>query len=405
MQIRKFEARTMAEALKLVKKELGPDAVILSTSSSKSGAGSFGLFGSSMVEITAALDRTPPVVRTGIDYKGNSPLPPSMLSGDKTWRESAKWEDAGALREEIKELRRVLAEMKEKKKNSDGKMPSLPKPFEDICSAMISNGVMPRLARSLVEKGSMHLENCLERKRAGAISLVKEAVAMEIMSLVKVSGDIKLGGQKGRVAAFIGPTGVGKTTTMAKLAAKYCRMGKSVALITIDTYRIGAVEQFKTYAKILKSPALLASTPRELRAHIDSFRNKDLILVDTAGRSQRDESQISFLKEFFPGDQDRTELHLLMSATTHDSGISDIVKRFASLPVQRYIFTKLDECSSFGPMLNALARHKLNCSYFTTGQRVPEDLEAASPERMADLILRIREEADGNRLNTAGGMR
>ena len=398
MQIRKFEARTMTEALSLVKKEFGSDAVILSTGSSRQGAGSFGLFGSPMVEITAALDRNPPAGRKSVDFYSKSFDSLSAPSGDDLIRLSAQSEDAETLKEEIKELRRLVAEMKEQKKGKAGKALSLPKPFEDIYSSMISAGVFPMLARTIVEKGAMHLDKCSDRKRAGGISMAKEAVAMEIMSLVKVSGDIKLGDKKGRAVAFVGPTGVGKTTTIAKLAAKYSRMGKNVALITIDTYRIGAVEQFKGYARILKAPALVASTPRELRNKIDSFGDKDLILIDTAGRSQRDQGQISFLREFFPGPEDRIELHLLMSATTHDSGISDIVKRFGSLPVQRHIFTKLDECASFGSILNALARHKLNCSYFTTGQRVPEDLEAASPERVADLILRIREEVDCNRV-------
>lgn len=402
MQIRKFEARTMTEALSLVKKEFGPDAVILSTGSSRQGTGSFGLFGSPMVEITAALDRNPPAGMKGVDYYSKSFNPSSPVLGGSQVALSAQVEDAGVLREEIKELRRLVSEMKEQKRAKSGTVLSLPEPFEDIYSSMISAGVFPRLARTLVEKGAMHLDKCSDRKRAGRISLAKEAVAMEIMSLVKVSGDIKLGDKKGSAVAFVGPTGVGKTTSIAKLAAKYSRLGKKVALITIDTYRIGAVEQFKDYARILKVPALVASTPRELRNKIDSFGDKDLILIDTAGRSQRDHGQISFLREFFPGSEDRIELQLLMSATTHDSGINDIVKRFGSLPVQRHIFTKLDECSSFGSILNALARHKLNCSYFTTGQRVPEDLEAASPERVADLILRIREEADCNSVKPGG---
>ena len=398
MQIRKFEAKTMTEALSLVKKEFGPDAVILSTGSSKLGSGSFGLFGSPMVEITAALDRNPPAGTKVIDSYTSSFNSLSPLSEDRQAALTAHAEDAGVLREEIKDLRRLVAEMKEQKRSKAGKVISLPEPFENIYSGMISAGVMPRLARKCVEKGAMHLSNFGESKTIGRISLAKEAVAMEIMSLVKVSGDIKLGDKKGKAVAFVGPTGVGKTTSIAKLAAKYSRIGKDVALITIDTYRVGAVEQLKTYAKILKVPALVASNPRELREKIDHFRDKDLILIDTAGRSQRDQGQISFLREFFPGPEDKIELHLLMSATTHDSGISDIVKRFGSLPVQRHIFTKLDECSSFGSILNALARHKLNCSYFTTGQRVPEDLEAASPERMADLILSLREEANCNRV-------
>lgn len=407
MQIRKFEGKTMAEALRLVKKEFGPDAVILS-SGSKLGGGSFGLFGSPMVEITAALDRNPPAVPKKVDMYKNIFEPPAASSGGDLLGSGLQLESFGpespeALKQEIKELKRLVATMKGQKKGKTWKALSVPQAFEDIYSSITSAGVSPRIARALIEKGASHLNKCSERKRSGSISLAKEAVALEIMSHVKVSGDIKTGDKKGKAVAFVGPTGVGKTTTIAKLAAKYSREGKDVALISIDSYRVGAVEQFKIYAGILKTPAMVASSPRDLREKIAKFRDKDLILIDTAGRSQRDKSQISFLREFFPQGDDYAELHLLMSATTHDSGISDIVKRFGALPIQRHIFTKLDECSSFGSILNALERHNLSCSYFTTGQRVPEDLELASPERVADLILRIREEVDSNRLEPGGG--
>lgn len=391
MQIRKYEARTMAEALSLVKSELGPDAVILSTGNKRRGAGSFGLFGTPMVEITAALDRNPSARMEKRDFYGKPPQTYSSLSA-KEMIVGAAVEDGEKLREEIRELKRCIAQMKTKPAAKETKKSAFPAAFEGLYEEMTSTGVMPKLAASLIEKSVINLDRCGGKSGRGKISLAKEALAMEVMSLTRVSGGIKLNGKKGKAVAFVGPTGVGKTTTIAKLAAKYSAIGKDIALITTDTYRIGAAEQFKTYAKILKAPVGIASTPRELKEKILFFRDKDLILIDTAGRSQRDGRQLSFLKELFPHHEETPEVHLLMSATTSSSGISDIIKRFSALPLESYLFTKLDECSDFGPLLNVAARYKVPYSYFTTGQRVPEDLEIAIPERVADLILRIREE-------------
>lgn len=400
MHIKKYEAKTMGEALSLVKKDLGPDAVILSTASTKLGARSFGLFGSPMVEITAALDRHPTANRQSGNFYGSSSGNSPVVSGYGTVPLKTEGEDTGILKEEIKELRRRIAEMKNIKKGRMGGEIPLPKGFEDLHSDMIRAGVVPQLAKALVESGAGHVGRCGNGDSARKISLAKESLAMEVMSCVKVSGGIKSNGKKGMAVAFVGPTGVGKTTTIAKLAAKYSMKGKNVGLISIDTYRVGAVEQFKTYAKILKSSVAVASTPRELREKIKSFKDKDLIFIDTAGRSQRDHKQISFLKEFFPNYEDTLQVHLLMSATTKDSDIADIVKKFGSLPIERHIFTKLDECSSFGSLLNVAARYKVPYSYFTTGQRVPEDVELATPERVADLILKIREEAEFKKTGT-----
>lgn len=395
MQIRKFEGRTMAEAIKHVKSELGSDAVILSTKNTNKGlSGSFGLFGAPMVEVTAALDRNPSVnVRAeGVSAKPLRPLPKEYTDGGISLNPHR--EDLGYLRDEIKDMKRLIVEMNKTKKSGGANKASLPGGLKVFYSGMIDSGVDVQLAKMVIEKCAQGPGRYGNKKNKGKISPAKEALAMTMMNLVEVSGGIKLNGRKGTAVAFVGPTGVGKTTTIAKLAAQYTKKGKNVSLITIDTYRVGAVEQFRTYAKILNVPVGVASTPRELREKIRFFKDKDLILIDTAGRSHKDHRQISFLKEFFPAAKGVPQIQLLLSATTKDSDIADIVKRFGKLPVKGHLITKLDECTSFGSLLNVVDRHKVPYSYFTTGQRVPEDIEIATPERVADLILRIRKEAD-----------
>ncbi len=389
MQIKRFEANTMAEALSIVKSELGPDAVILSTKSTRRGAGAFGLFGKPMVEVTAAVDRTP-ADRT----KAGTAVPPSVSRGSE--RLSYEWRDVGeisTLREEIRDLKELVSELRDMGRRSIPKGSQVPGGFEGIYTDMLSAGVAPRLAGKVVVKGAEMLAGVSDSAKGGMT--VKEVIAGVIMEMIKVSGGICTDGRKGKCVAFVGPTGVGKTTTIAKVAAQQTMIGKDVAMITIDTYRIGAVEQLKLYGRILKVPVVEASTVRELRERIESFRDKDLILIDTAGRSHRDDSQISFLGQFFPDGESSPELHLLISATTKEGDIKEILKRFGRLPIRRYVFTKLDESTSFGSLLNVAAGYRVPYSYFTTGRRVPEDLEAATPERVADLILRIREEMEG----------
>jgi len=388
MQIKKFEGPSMSEALKRVKKELGPDAVILSTRNSSQGTGAFGLFGKPVVEVTAALDRNP-VLNTAVA----GPDAIKSESGKKVAPDHARTEakDVLSLREEIRGLRSLLYELRDNRARGAGRSETLgdiPEIFHEAHRKMTEAGVVALLSKKLIEKSAKDLSG----KRGGADKKLGRALLTKsLMDLVSVTGDTCVETGKSRVVAFVGPTGVGKTTTIAKLAARAALKGMKVGLITIDTFRIGAVEQLKIYAEILKVPVAVASTPRELYEKIEAFGDKDLLLIDTAGRSHKDGGQISFLKEFFPREQGEAELHLLLSATTKDADLDDIIKRFGQLPVKRHLFTKLDESSSFGFLLNVIARRRVPYSYFTTGQNVPEDIEPATPERVADLILRIRE--------------
>ncbi len=364
MQIKTFEAKTMAEALTNVKNEMGPDAVIISTKNTRKGAGSFGLFGVPKVEVTAARGGT---------VKGKESLKPS---GELT--------GIDVLNEQLNDIKELLLDMSRSRRPDHSETP-VSGGFKPIYTTMIQAGVSPKLAIKLVEKSRNLLGN-REGKIAGTY-LAKEALAKSIVDMIRVSSDLD---GKGRPVAFVGPTGVGKTTTLAKLAAHYSmKLGKDVALITIDTYRIGAVEQLKIYADILKIPMAVASTPRDLSEKVKSFNDKDIILIDTAGGNQKDHSRISLLKDFFITNDIDVDLHLLASATTKASDLVDILDKFGELPISRYIISKLDESTRFGALLNIAAKYKVPYSYFTTGQKVPEDIESATPERVADLILGI----------------
>jgi flagellar biosynthesis protein FlhF len=209
-----------------------------------------------------------------------------------------------------------------------------------------------------------------------------------LASLVKCSGSLRMKKNGPRIMAIVGPTGVGKTTTLAKLAAMHAlNRGASVAMVTTDNFRVGAIEQLKTYAKIMDIPLEVAATSQELAKVLARHSDKDLILIDTAGRSHKDAERLEELKGYlqcYPG----IETYLCMSATTRARELDEIVATFGVLPISRFLFTKLDESESFGCIVNTHIKHKLPISYFTTGQKVPEDIEVATSRKLAALVVK-----------------
>jgi flagellar biosynthesis protein FlhF len=375
----------MAEALAGVKRAFGPNAIILSTRTVL-GGGLLGRKARPVVEITAVRDlpALAPAGRTRrraaaasvpseipVVGRANATGPPVPASDAST----------ACLLREFDSLRTAVSDLVLETRR---KHTSRSRDLHDLYRNLVSNAVADEMALAIVRR----LEGELTPEQRKRPDRIRECLSRILVESLPVAGPIVPGPSEGPyLAALIGPTGVGKTTTVAKLAANFSlREGKKVGLITLDTYRIAAVEQLKTYAQILDVPLKIALSPEEYADAVVELGDRDVILIDTAGRSQRDSVKIQELRSFFHAAPPH-ETHLVLSSAAQERVIHQAVERFSEVGFDRVIFTKVDEAVGFGVILGALKKVNAKLSYYTTGQDVPADIEVGNAAELADMIL------------------
>jgi flagellar biosynthesis protein FlhF len=276
------------------------------------------------------------------------------------------------------------------RRSQSGGRHDLPEELFRLFTDLLDSDLNEELARELVDRVRTEARGT----RLDDMVLVKARIARMIETEILVTGPIQVTPGRRRLAALIGPTGVGKTTTIAKLAAHYrLKEKRRVGLITVDTYRIAAVEQLRTYADIIDLPMQVVSTPREMREAVARMDNLDLILLDTAGRSPKDEVRIQELRAFL-SEADADEVHLVLSAMGGARALEQTAERFAAVGTTALLLTKLDEATGLGNLLPVLRSSKLPLSYLTNGQNVPDDIEIADARRLARMILGADETAE-----------
>ena len=229
------------------------------------------------------------------------------------------------------------------------------------------------------------------------------ALKNELRDAIQTTGPITLKQGQPTYVAMIGPTGVGKTTTLAKIAGKYTRqLNKKVGIISLDTTKMGAREQIRAVADTLKVPVQIVESPSQLPGAMEAFKGQDLVLIDTGGRSQYKKAEVDTLADLMEMDG-RIQNYLVVSATTKDVDVFGIVKQFSRIPLKGLIFTKLDETIAYGMMVNVCDKTGLPLSYLTTGQQVPEDIKVADADEIAKSILMQHNDAAAESLRRMVG--
>lgn len=397
MIIKKYKASTEKEAVLMAKEDLGPESIVMNVKTIKPG-GIFKLFKRTRVELTAAIDDN---INQESAPKDNSAEKETYRFGDLL---AGKESTSSAIEEKINNIAKLLEEQmlatrqpvkketekKELYRDDIVEKEVIPEPQEDpnskiidlIYNQLLENDVKKKFVDNIIDemdcpRDSRHLDNIL--------SSVYQKIVLKL-------GEIKPltpGENKPKIIFFIGNTGVGKTTTVAKLASKSKLEDKlKVALFSVDTYRIAAIEQLKTYANIINAPMEVIYTPEDMGHAIEKYSDYDYIFVDTAGRSHQDKKQKKDLCAILNsvGDYDK-EVYLVVSVAVKYSDLVNIAKAYSDVTDYKLIFTKLDETTGIGSILNLKMELNKDLSYVTWGQNVPDDIGVINPQVIAKKLL------------------
>ncbi|NKF06959.1 flagellar biosynthesis protein FlhF [Clostridium gasigenes] len=376
MIIKKYTVKSMNEALTRIRYELGKDAIIISQRKIKS-PGFKGYFSPKLIEVTAALENNKKAAKAEKEEEDESFK--ESLEGLKKLMDIEELNNKDILSVKSKEL--------EKSSEEDSKLTEEVREMKELLNKVIKNtskeeekdllvGFMKEI--DINEKYFKEIkQNCSED-----FDIFKEDFKKLLNSKIQINSEDLLG----RVV-LVGPTGVGKTTTIAKLAGRLALIEKKkVGLITIDTYRIGAVDQLKTYAEIMNLPFKVVNTIKEMESSVEALSYCDVILIDTTGRSSKNTMQISELRAYVQNAKpDHTAL--VLSGTTKNRDIDTILSGYEELKYDKIIITKLDETTVYGGIFNIINKANKPVSFITTGQNVPDDIKVPTKDRLIKLII------------------
>ena len=428
MTINKFQGKTESEAIEKAKKEMGPDVVIMSVKTVKP-KGVFRALKGILYEVTAALEENeadkvhPPVQTEAALSMQQMKKPESInLAADENIRIPAVAansldERAGRVLKQLRQQEDTTDHVQMQQQTSSSaieeRLDSLQSLLEDRISAEKKNqedgigaandhaqegfSFVKMLSQTLLdnevdEKYANQILDELEKisNKGSNIDYILSHIYQKLVLKFGQPKPIEFQGSKPTVAFFIGPTGVGKTTTIAKVASRYkVDEGKKVAFLTADTYRIAATEQLRTYANILDMPLTIVYSSEEIQDAVRNLSEYDLILVDTAGFSHKNAAQCEDVKKLIGGLSagNKTEVYLVLSATTKYRDLQDMCNIYRTFADYRLIFTKLDETSCYGNLLNIHLYSGADLSYATYGQNVPDDIEVFDTQKIVKKLL------------------
>lgn len=417
MRVKRYVVDSMPDALQKIRTDLGKDAVILNTKEIRSG-GFLGLFGKKKIEVIAATDSgqaapapavspnalktsaypaspsfsqllqeagaaaakqaAPSPVQAAVAMMEEPVLPPVVPPAAK----SRTKEDV--LLEEIKQMKEMMARLSAGSKQT----PGYPEPLAKYERLLLDHEMSPDLVERLMLKAAEEFESEHSPKTE---EFARAALKKQLKDILYTPNKKGIAADT-RIAHFVGPTGVGKTTTIAKLAAEQVlKHNRKVGFITSDTYRIAAVEQLKTYATILNVPLEVVFSPQELARAFQQLQHCDVIFMDTAGRNFRNQMYVSELNSLLQT-KGKSETFLVLSLTSKYKDMKAITDNFAKFRLDKVLFTKMDETHSYGSIFNLLYDFPLQLSYITNGQNVPDDIIETNEDKLIDLLLEEREQ-------------
>lgn len=397
MIIKKFQGKTENEAVENAKKELGNNVVIMNVRSVKK-KGLFSFLRPQLTEVTVALEEEPeqryvpaknvegkPVQEEKSEEK-QQPLVEAIAQGVSISDNNAIEEKLDSLHSLLEQQLQKPDEEKEadKEDGEEKKESELDRFMKLLYNTMLDNEVNEKYANQMIDE--MEKVNSPNTPFDHVLANVYQKMVLKFGKPSEITP-----AQKGpKVIFFVGPTGVGKTTTIAKIASKFCvENGKKVALLTADTYRIAAAEQLRTYANILEIPFRIIYSEEEVEQALTEFKEFDFIMVDTAGHSHQNETQREAMRGFIHSVDGvaEKEVYLVLSATTKYKDLISIVDAYGILTEYKLIFTKLDETTTLGNLLNIKLYTGADLSYVTCGQNVPDDIERFNPQKTVKQLL------------------
>ncbi|WP_214482699.1 flagellar biosynthesis protein FlhF [Bacillus sp. SM2101] len=388
MKIKKYIAPSMSEAMKKIRQELGNDAVILSSKVVQK-RGLLGFLSRKQFEVIAVQDPEPfSPEQQALSMKNSMPV----VKGSEKPHDVLHLKDETAATEKsddvLTELKGIKSLMENLNVDIHTNFDKYPKPLRQINEILIVQEISDSLRMKLMDALLVKYSTENKDNNLDLLRWTKQLIVDSIASF-------NYGGVSftKKFVNVVGPTGVGKTTTLAKLAAQ-CVLNdkKRVAFITTDTYRIAAIEQLKTYAKILDIPIEVCYNIEDFQRAKEKFVDYDVVLVDTAGRNFLNQQYVEDLKEIIDFNED-VETFLVLSLTSKFTDMKQIYKQFSMIHIDQFIFTKEDETSTYGSMLNLIDHFQVGVAYITNGQNVPDDIKAASPQLIGQIIL--GEDANG----------
>lgn len=416
MDIRTFRAATLQEALEQVRETLGPDAAVLHTREVKRSR--LGLFSSSLVEVDASIEmpvagrfarrHSPNATEAAAGNsvsesrtKRSQPLAPATATPtpdtNKPTETASTPSDALPSETELRHdsIKATLPNTNDAD-TSNNNAQRLPAAVLESLTAMLEAGIEANLAKSLLQSATENLTS----EQMNEAMLIQGRVCQLVSKSLRVADPLAIKSGEQTVIALIGSTGVGKTTTLAKLAASLqedqpCNVG----IITLDTLRPGAVDQLLQYAETLDAALEVVSTPNQFLPALQRLKSCDVVLIDTAGRSPNDHEQIQVLQELLVAAKP-TSVQLVVSATSSISHLKVAIQQFAPLQPNGIVITKLDEAIAFGEWLSVLQQCEVPISYVAHGQHVPEDIAPANRRRLASMLLGLNTQSNSNLLST-----